>query len=886
MSIKIVQGSEKIGTEKWKWWLNIDTTKNELDNIDCVVYTLHPIFPNPVRINKDRKTNFRIEADFWKKETDVNKDEKKLLKVFAQVMMIDGKDIQLEHDLFFKEETENVKTGKAESEAEGIAKKSLLLFSENVMTGKIESGANGIAVEALSLCSAFKKKRDFDSARRVLALARAELFKANSFKEKKDLYLKLTQQQALCTYKDPNLPNDTKFDAAISILLEGDDLLMTTSQETLGIAGAIYKYKWQTEANKSYLEISLAYYMRGYKQGVEKDYGYTAINAAFVLDALAYIEEETAKKAESKSEIAAERHKEADDIRNIIIKTLPDLPSKQGMEYLTKEWWFWVTIAEAYFGLQLYEYASAYFRRAKDLKEELDWEYESTAKQLVSLARFKAIDINPDNKTKAWEVLKDFLGDETALKSVLIGKVGLALSGGGFRASLFHIGVLAKLAECDILRHVDVISCVSGGSIIGTHYYLELRRLLQNRTDDIIIRQDYIDIVKRIEGDFLDGVQTNILKKSLECKLLSIFKQKSLTECIGEMYEKHIFSKVKDEYRNKDRYISDLIITPLDSSGKPQMNFSPKDDNWRRKTNVPILILNTTALNTGHNFQFTATWMGEPPADIDSEIDANYRLRRMYYKEAPYKYKEFRLGRAVAASTCVPSLFPPIELDGLYKDKVVRLVDGGVNDNQGSYSLLEQNCTLLIISDASGQMNAQDEPASNPISAGIRSNSILQARLRGAQFDELHARKHASLLQGLLFLHLKKELDADSVDWIGCEIPTEKKLKSPLTSYGINRECQEYLANIRTDLDYFSDVEAHCLMTSGYLMTEKMLPDFLKDFTDGQVVRSNWRFLEKGTAICEKDVDNNIKKELKEASNHNLIILKVMKKFNSLFSWI
>ena len=30
--------------------------------------------------------------------------------------------------------------------------------------------------------------------------------------------------------------------------------------------------------------------------------------------------------------------------------------------------------------------------------------------------------------------------------------LGLALSGGGFRASLFHIGVLARLAELDLLR--------------------------------------------------------------------------------------------------------------------------------------------------------------------------------------------------------------------------------------------------------------------------------------------------------------------------------------------------------------------------------------------------------------------------------------------------
>ena len=64
-----------------------------------------------------------------------------------------------------------------------------------------------------------------------------------------------------------------------------------------------------------------------------------------------------------------------------------------------------------------------------------------------------------------------------------MGKVGLALSGGGYRASLFHIGVLARLAECNVLRRVEVLSCVSGGSIVGAYYYLKLRQLLQEKPD-------------------------------------------------------------------------------------------------------------------------------------------------------------------------------------------------------------------------------------------------------------------------------------------------------------------------------------------------------------------------------------------------------------------
>src|SRR5260370_305678 len=43
--------------------------------------------------------------------------------------------------------------------------------------------------------------------------------------------------------------------------------------------------------------------------------------------------------------------------------------------------------------------------------------------------------------------------------------VGLAMSGGGFRATLFHLGALWRLNELGYLTKLDRISSVSGGSI-------------------------------------------------------------------------------------------------------------------------------------------------------------------------------------------------------------------------------------------------------------------------------------------------------------------------------------------------------------------------------------------------------------------------------------
>ncbi|MEJ2885224.1 patatin-like phospholipase family protein [Actinomycetospora aeridis] len=46
-------------------------------------------------------------------------------------------------------------------------------------------------------------------------------------------------------------------------------------------------------------------------------------------------------------------------------------------------------------------------------------------------------------------------------------RIGLALSGGGFRATAFGLGALRGLHDLDLLRHVDVVSGVSGGSLLA-----------------------------------------------------------------------------------------------------------------------------------------------------------------------------------------------------------------------------------------------------------------------------------------------------------------------------------------------------------------------------------------------------------------------------------
>jgi len=66
----------------------------------------------------------------------------------------------------------------------------------------------------------------------------------------------------------------------------------------------------------------------------------------------------------------------------------------------------------------------------------------------------------------------------------------------------------------DVLAQ-DFFACIDEqgdnpyNSVVGAHYYLEVRHLLQTKSDSEIKKQDYIEIVRRVANDFLAGVQRN-----------------------------------------------------------------------------------------------------------------------------------------------------------------------------------------------------------------------------------------------------------------------------------------------------------------------------------------------------------------------------------------
>ncbi len=395
-------------------------------------------------------------------------------------------------------------------------------------------------------------------------------------------------------------------------------------------------------------------------------------------------------------------------------------------------------------------------------------------------------------------------------------KTGLALSGGGLRASLFHIGVLGRLAELDLLRHVDVISTVSGGSIIGAYYYLKVKELLEGRRADRLPpgREAYIRLVQEIEVEFLQAVQQNLrMRVFLDWrKTARMFRESySSTDRMAELYTELLYAPVQgaDGLFLKDLPIQPAAV-PASAEGRPHK--------------IPILILNATALNTGNLWQFTGAFVGEETSGYHRPASQMPAMPKLYFGSPDLTPAQrsaldrLTLGQAVAASCCVPGLFEPLVLNGLYQseagaDIVIRLVDGGVFDNQGLVSLFAEGCTQVICSDASDLLKHAPDPSTGLINVAMRANEIMMDRIRNKILDDLFARPP----QTHAFFHLGAAVSQET-------FPND----APQLLYA--------LSHIRTDLDSFTDQEADALMYYGYRLVSEPWSD--------PGARADWRFLQ------------------------------------------
>jgi predicted acylesterase/phospholipase RssA len=441
-------------------------------------------------------------------------------------------------------------------------------------------------------------------------------------------------------------------------------------------------------------------------------------------------------------------------------------------------------------------------------------------------------------------------------------KLGLALSGGGFRAAFFHVGVLARMAERGLLRKVEVISTVSGGSIVGAQLYLHLKDLHENVRAEEITDAHFVKIVEHLETTFLAGVERHVralayadLPKNWRMRKANYSRSDRLGELYDEIFyrpswEAPLFGPAPAPRQDPGGMVQvrDLLVSPAGSAP----GFNPFRDNaGREEAPVPILVLNATSLNTGHSWRFEAVRMGEYPRTERYwvEIDKNKRLATTDWEQIAPRQRSFELGLAVAASSCVPGLFHPLAISNLFRYELgrsthelrVQLVDGGVHDNQGVGTLVDAGCQYVIVSDASGQMADIDEPSTRiPASVTRASSGIYGDRVREEQLSDIRRQTNRSAL-----IHLRKGLPAVVVPPLPDDDPhsTTTPVLHGARSYGVAPRVQLLLSEVRTDLDSFSEVEAHSLAAYGYAMSKVELEvDGIKELAAAGSLDGAWAF--------------------------------------------
>lgn len=237
------------------------------------------------------------------------------------------------------------------------------------------------------------------------------------------------------------------------------------------------------------------------------------------------------------------------------------------------------------------------------------------------------------------------------------GSIALGLSGGGYRATAFHLGTLDFLEYVGILRDVSMISTVSGGTFTGARYALS--------------QADGKSFKEFFEGFYGDMVSTHL--PSLWLQELNAAKESEtpceikLIKSAANVYNKHLFNNAK---------FGQLF------DAAPNIHLKE-------------IIFNATEFDNGLVFRFQRSnggQIGNGKISLPQEVA-----------------KEMRIADIVATSSCFPGGFEPMvfpddyfspteykQISGKLSQSLisklpVALMDGGVDDNQGVQSLIIAN---------------------------------------------------------------------------------------------------------------------------------------------------------------------------------------------------
>ncbi|KAA0570264.1 patatin-like phospholipase family protein [Azospirillum sp. Sh1] len=283
--------------------------------------------------------------------------------------------------------------------------------------------------------------------------------------------------------------------------------------------------------------------------------------------------------------------------------------------------------------------------------------------------------------------------------------MALCLSGGGYRAMLFHVGALWRLYEAGLLRDVKRISSVSGGSITSAVLALAWKDLdFKSGTLHSHFVPRVVDPIRAMAGETIDA----------DSIILGIALPGRISDRIAGAYDRHLF---------KGATLQDLP----DDAGSA----------------APRFVINATNVQSGALWRFMRPYMRD-------------------YRVGEVLNPTVLLAQAVAASSAFPPLLSPFEMrldpesfvpgSGLdlqerpYTSQVL-LTDGGVYDNLGLETAWKRYKTILV-SDGGGKMQAQPEPKSDWGRHAYRVLDLIDNQVRSLRKRQLIDSYQTNLRQG------------------------------------------------------------------------------------------------------------------------------------------
>ena len=257
-------------------------------------------------------------------------------------------------------------------------------------------------------------------------------------------------------------------------------------------------------------------------------------------------------------------------------------------------------------------------------------------------------------------------------------RIALCMSGGGYRAATFQLGMLSylnskKFQGKPLLQKVKAISTVSGGTIIGVYYAAMAQ-------EGKSFNEIYTEFIHWILNTDLG--KSGLEKVSENGTWRYEYKRKNIINAFAELYDETLLGHRTMSVFNK-------------------MN----------KSHLEFVCFNATEFLKGYRFRFQA-----------------YEGRRFFgsqfLKLNEKEYKKLRLGDIMAASSGFSGGFEPISMPDDFLDPKspehkavadriedlfsVGLMDGGIYDNQGISSIESyqtyagvQDFDLIMFSDVS-----------------------------------------------------------------------------------------------------------------------------------------------------------------------------------------